>query len=149
MAIAIFIGIVGVTYQLTGLIVMERELEMSQLIDCMMPYESQWQSQAVRFIAAYLALDRVYGVGWIITGAILKYGVYSKTSAGITIIYNILAGLALSSFSIFGASFFKKAQLSGISVVIVCLLLGVIAQVVRPTTNGPVVVLGLLFPSMN
>jgi ABC-type multidrug transport system ATPase subunit len=149
MAIAIFIGIVGVTYQLTGLIAMERELGMSQLIDCMMPNESRWQSQAVRFIAAHLALDMVYGVGWIITGAILKYGVYSKTSAGITIIYNILAGLALSSFSIFGASFFKKAQLSGISVVIACLLLGVMAQVVPASTNGAVVILGLLFPSMN
>ncbi|KAE8385826.1 hypothetical protein BDV23DRAFT_187897 [Aspergillus alliaceus] len=149
MAIAIFIGIVGVTYQLTGLVAMERELGMSQLLDCMMPNESRWQSQAARFMAAHLALDLVYGIGWIITGAILKYGVYSKTSAGITIVYNILAGLALSSFSIFGASFFKKAQLSGISVVIACLLLGVIAQMVPAKTNGAVAILSLLFPPMN
>ncbi|OGM40305.1 ABC transporter [Aspergillus bombycis] len=149
MAIAIFIGIVGVTYQLTGLVAMERELGMSQLIDCMMPNESRWQSQAARFIAAHLALDFVYGIGWIIMGAILKYGIYSRTSAGITIVYNILAGLALSSFSIFGASFFKRAQLSGISVVIACLLLGVIAQMVPARTNGAVVILGLLFPPMN
>ncbi|KAE8374236.1 P-loop containing nucleoside triphosphate hydrolase protein [Aspergillus bertholletiae] len=147
--IAILIGIVGVTYQLTGLVAMERELGMSQLIDCMMPNESRWQSQAARFIAAHLALDFVYGIGWIIMGAILKYGIYSKTSAGITIVYNILAGLALSSFSIFGASFFKKAQLSGISVVIACLLLGVIAQMAPATTNGAVAILGLLFPPMN
>ncbi|KOC09391.1 ABC transporter [Aspergillus flavus AF70] len=149
MAIAIFIGIVGVTYQLTGLIAMERELGMSQLIDCMMPNESRWQSQAARFIAAHLALDFVYGIGWIIMGAILKYGIYSRTSAGITIVYNILAGLALSSFSIFGASFFKRAQLSGISVVIGCLLLGVIAQMVPARTNGAVAILGLIFPPMN
>ncbi|KAE8139449.1 hypothetical protein BDV38DRAFT_291459 [Aspergillus pseudotamarii] len=149
MAIAIFIGIVGVTYQLTGLVAMERELGMSQLIDCMMPNESRWQSQAARFIAAHLALDVVYGIGWIIMGAILKYGIYSRTSAGITIVYNILAGLALSSFSIFGASFFKRAQLSGISVVIACLLLGVIAQMVPARTNGAVAILGLLFPPMN
>ncbi|KAL4895995.1 hypothetical protein BDV59DRAFT_199218 [Aspergillus ambiguus] len=148
-AVAIFIGMVGVTYHLTGLIAMERELGMSQLIDCMMPNTSQWQSQAARFISAHLALDIVYGVGWIISGAILKYGVYSKTSAGITVVYHILAGLALSSFSIFGASFFKKAQLSGISVVIACLLLGVIAQMAPATSNGAVVILGLLFPSMN
>ncbi|KAF9891261.1 hypothetical protein FE257_004825 [Aspergillus nanangensis] len=148
-AIAIFIGVVGVTYHLTGLVAMERELGMSQLIDCMMPNNSQWQSQAARFIAAHLALDMVYGVGWIIAGAILKYGVYSKTSAGITIIYHILSGLALSSFSIFGASFFRKAQLSGITMVIACLLLGVVAQMVPASSNGTVVVLGLLFPSMN
>ncbi|KAL4996214.1 hypothetical protein BDV10DRAFT_172649 [Aspergillus recurvatus] len=148
-AVAIFIGIVGVTYQLTGLIAMERELGMSQLIDCMMPNSSPWMSQAARFCAAHLALDIVYGPGWIIMGAILKAGVYSRTSAGITLVYHILAGLSLSSFSIFGASFFKKAQLSGISVVLACLLLGVIAQMVPAGSNGPVIILGLLFPSMN
>ncbi|KAL4926063.1 putative ABC transporter [Aspergillus undulatus] len=148
-AIAIFIGIVGVTYQLTGLIAMERELGMSQLIDCMMPNSSPWMSQAARFCASHLALDIVYGPGWIIMGAILKAGVYSRTSAGITLVYHILTGLALSSFSIFGASFFKRAQLSGISVVLACLLLGVVAQMVPARSNGAVVILALLFPSMN
>ncbi|KAL2866267.1 putative ABC transporter [Aspergillus lucknowensis] len=148
-AVAIFIGIVGVTYQLTGLIAMERELGMSQLIDCMMPNSSPWVSQAARFCAAHLALDIVYGPGWIIMGGILKAGVYSRTSAGITVVHHILTGLALSSFALFGASFFKKAQLSGISVVLACLLLGVVAQMVPATMNGPVIILGLLFPSMN
>ncbi|KAL4917969.1 hypothetical protein BDW62DRAFT_210883 [Aspergillus aurantiobrunneus] len=148
-AIAIFIGIVGVTYQLTGLIAMERELGMSQLIDCMMPNSSLWISQAARFSAAHLALDIVYGPGWIIMGAILKAGVYSRTSVGITLVHHILTGLALSSFSILGASFFKKAQLSGISVVLACFLLGVVAQMVPAASNGPVIVLDLLFPSMN
>jgi ABC-type multidrug transport system ATPase subunit len=148
-SIALFIGMVGVTYQLTGLIAMERELGMSQLIDCMLPGSSQWKAQAARFIAAHLALDIIYGPGWIITGIILKYGVFSKTSAGITVVNHLLTGLALSSFSIFGASFFRKAQLSGISVVIANLLLGVVAQVAGIKTNGAVVVLGLLFPSMN
>ncbi|KAL4939151.1 hypothetical protein BDV06DRAFT_41263 [Aspergillus oleicola] len=148
-AIAIFIGIVGVTYQLTGLIAMERELGMTQLIDCMMPNSSPWMSQAARFCAAHLALDIVYGPGWIIMGGILKAGVYSRTSAGITLVYHILSGLALSSFAIFGASFFKRAQLSGISVVLACLLLAVIAQMVPTRSHGAVVVLSLLFPSMN
>ncbi len=148
-AVAIFIGIVGVTYQLTGLIAMERELGMSQLIDCMMPNSSPWVSQAARFCAAHLALDIVYGPGWIVMGAILKAGVYRRTSAGITLVHYILTGLALSSFAIFGASFFKRAQLSGISVVLACLLLGVVAQMVPATSNGPVIILGLLFPSMN
>lgn len=149
LGVAIFIGMVGVTYQLTGLIAMERELGMSQLLDCMMPNTFRWQPQAARLIAAHLALDIIYGPGWIITGAILKYGVYSKTSAGITIVYHILVGLALSSFSICGASFFKRAQLSGISAVIACLLLGVVAQMVPINTNGAVGVLSFLFPPMN
>lgn len=149
LGVAIFIGVVGVTYQLTGLIAMERELGMSQLIDCMMPNTLRWQPQAARLIAAHLALDIIYGPGWIVAGIILRFGVYSKTSAAITVVYHLLAGLALSSFSIFGASFFKKAQLSGISAVIACLLLGVIAQMAPIKTNGAVGVLGLLFPPMN
>lgn len=149
LGVAIFIGVVGVTYQLTGLIAMERELGMSQLLDCMMPNMSRWQPQAARLIAAHLALDIVYGPGWIITGLILKFGVYSKTSAGITTVYQILTGLALSSFSIFGGAFFKRSQLSGISAVIACLLLGVVAQVVPINTNGAVGILGFLFPPMN
>ncbi|KAJ5089118.1 hypothetical protein N7532_007802, partial [Penicillium argentinense] len=148
-SVAIFIGMVGVTYQLTELIAMERELGMSQLIDCMIPVSSHWKAQAARFIACHLALDMIYGPGWIATGIILKYGVFANCSAGITVVNHILVGLALSSFAIFGASFFRKAQLSGISVVIANLLLGVIAQLAGVTTNGAVVVLGLLFPSMN
>ncbi|EAW12681.1 putative ABC transporter [Aspergillus clavatus NRRL 1] len=148
-AVAIFIEVVGVTYQLTGLIAMERELGMSQLIDCMMPSHSHWQSQAARFISAHLALDIVYGPAWVIAGIILKYGVFRRTSAGILVIYNILAGLSLASFSVFGASFFRKAQLSGISIVIACLLLGVIAQLAPASSSGAVGILSLLFPPMN
>ncbi|OJJ48429.1 hypothetical protein ASPZODRAFT_150657 [Penicilliopsis zonata CBS 506.65] len=146
---AIFIGSVGVTYHLTGLMASERELGMSQLIDCMMPNTARWQPQAARFTAAHLALDMVYGPAWIITALILKFGVYSKTSAGVTVIFNLLMGLSLSSFSIFGAFFFKKAQLSGISMTITCLVLGIIAQLASITANAAVVILSLIFPPMN
>lgn len=148
-SVALFIGMVGVTYQLTGLIAMERELGMSQLIDCMMPSASHWTAQAARFISAHLALDMIYAPGWIVTGIILKYGVFANSSAGVTVINHLLSGLALSSFSIFGAAFFKKAQLSGIVLVITNLLLGVIAQLGGIKTNPAVIILGLLFPSMN
>lgn len=148
-SVALFIGMVGVTYQLTGLIAMERELGMSQLIDCMMPNASRWKAQAARSISAHIALDMIYAPGWIVTGFILKYGVFANSSAGVTVINHVLSGLALSSFSIFGASFFKKAQLSGIVVVIANLLLGVIAQLGGIKSDPAVIVLGLLFPSMN
>ena len=148
LAVAIFIGMVGVTYQLTGLVASERELGVTQLVDCMIP-APHWQAQAARFIATHLAFDFIYTPGWVITALILKSGIYTTTSAGIMVIFHILTGLALSSFSLFGASFFKKAQLSGISVAIACLLLGIVSQVVTFTNNGPVIVLGLLFPSMN
>lgn len=149
MAVALYIGIVGVTYQLTGLVASERELGMSQLIDCMMPTSSPWKSQAARLLAAHLSLDIIYLPGWIVMGCVLKFGLYKNTSLGILLIFYILTGLSMSSFSLFGASLFKKAQLSGITVVIVCLLLGIVGQVTGRSSTGVIVVLGLLFPPMN
>ena len=122
---------------------------MSQLIECMMPNIKRWQPQVARMLSYHIAFDIIYLPGWIAIAIILAYGVFSKTSAGILIVFHLLAGLSLSSFSIFGASFFKKAQLSGISVVIISLLLAVLAQVIHNAGTGAVAILGLLFPPMN
>lgn len=150
LAVAFFIGMVGTTYQLTGLIAAEREIGMAQLLDCMMPNRARWQPQMVRIISNHLAFDIIYAPGWIVMAIILSAGVFSRTSAAIVIIYHILSGLSLSSMSIFGAAFFRKAQLSGITLVIVSLLLAVLAQVIgNKASTGAVAILSLLFPPMN
>ncbi|KAK2756497.1 hypothetical protein FQN54_005390 [Arachnomyces sp. PD_36] len=149
LAVGIYIGLVLVTYQLTGLVASEREMGMSQLIDCMMPSSSPWKPQAARLLAAHLALDIIYLPGWIVMGFVLKFGLFTNTSAGILVVFYIISGLSMSSFSLFGASLFKKAQLSGITVVIVCLLLGILAQVTGKSSTGTIIVLSLLFPPMN
>jgi ATP-binding cassette subfamily A (ABC1) protein 3 len=149
LAVAFLIGMVGITYQLTGLIATEREIGMAQLLDCMMPNTARWQPQMARIISNHLAFDLLYGPGWMVMAIILSVGVFSKTSFGIMIVFHILAGLAVSSMSIFGAAFFHKAQLSGITSVIVSLLLGIIAQVVGKASTGAVTILSLLFPPMN
>ncbi|EXJ93852.1 hypothetical protein A1O1_02245 [Capronia coronata CBS 617.96] len=149
LAVAFFIGVVGVVYQLTGLIAAEREQGMAQLLDCMMPNSRRWQPQMARILANHLAFDILYGPGWIVMAIILSVGVFSNTSAAIVIVFNILSGLAMSSLSILGAAFFKKAQLSGIISVIVSLLLAVIAQVASKAGTASVAVLSLLFPPMN
>ena len=82
-------------------------------------------------------------------GFILRYGVFAKTNVGLLVLFNILSGLSLSSFSIFGAAFFHKAQLSGIVTTIVALLLAVLAQVLQNANTGAVAILSLLFPPMN
>ena len=83
------------------------------------------------------------------SGLILRYGVFAKTNVGILVLFNILSGLSLSSFSIFGAAFFHRAQLSGIVTTIVALLLAVLAQVLQNANTGAVAILSLLFPPMN
>lgn len=148
LAVAFFIGMVGVTYQLVGHAASEREHGLSQLIEAMMPNKRRWEPQAARILASHIAFDIIYVPSWVIMALILKYGVFSKTSAATLIIFHILAGLSMSSFSVFGASFFKKAQLSGISTTIISLLLGVLAQVVHSASTGAIAILSLLFPPM-
>ncbi|KAK5095484.1 hypothetical protein LTS08_008126 [Lithohypha guttulata] len=149
LAVAFYIGMVGVSYQLTGMVAKEREVGMAQLLDSMMPNRARWQPQAVRIIANHFAFDLIYIPGWIVMSIILFVGVFAETSPAIMLIYNILAGLATSSFSIFAASFFKKAQLSGILTVIAFMLLAVLAQVLNKSGTGAYGVLSLLFPPMN
>jgi ABC-type multidrug transport system ATPase subunit len=149
LGVAFLIGMVGVTYHLTGFIASERELGMSQLIEAMMPNLRRWQPQVARILSYHFAFDLVYAPGWIIIGLVLSVGVFATTSKAIVIIYHLLAGLSLASFSILGASFFKKAQLSGITLALTTLLLGVLSQVIGVTNSGTVAVLSLLFVPCN
>jgi ATP-binding cassette subfamily A (ABC1) protein 3 len=149
LGVAFLIGMVGVTYHLTGFIASERELGMSQLLEAMMPNLRRWQPQFARILSYHIAFDILYIPGWVVMGAVLGVGVFAQTSRAIVVIYHLLAGLSLTSFSILGASFFKKAQLSGITLAIATLLLGVLAQVIDETNSGTVAILSLLFVPCN
>lgn len=149
LGVAYFIGIIGICYQLTGFMATERELSLSQLLESMMPNRRRWQPQCLRLLAYHLSFDIVYLPSWIIIGAILGGLNYPHTGSGLMVGFAILAGLSLSSWSIAFASLFRKAQLSGITVTIVSIVLAIIVQVQTPTTSGAVVVVSLLFPPMN
>ena len=149
LGVAFLIGMVGVTYHLTGFIASERELGMSQLIEAMMPNIRRWEPQVARILSYHLAFDIIYAPGWILMGVVLGVGVFQKTSMAIVIIYHLLSGLSLASFSIFGAAFFKKAQLSGITLALTSLLLGVIAQVVGVQDSSTVGILSFFFVPCN
>lgn len=149
LAVAFFIGICGITYQLTGYMASERELGMSQLIEAMTPNKRVWHTQMARLLANHLAFDIIYLPSWIIMAAIMRALVFPTSSNGVIIVYHILAGLALSSFSILGGSLFRKAQLSGITVVLVSIILAIVAQVTKTRSSGAVAILSLLFPPMN
>ncbi|PSN65543.1 nod factor export ATP-binding protein I [Corynespora cassiicola Philippines] len=149
MAVAIYIGMCGVTYQLTGQMASEREGGISQLVEAMSPATKPWHTQAARLLSTHIAFDLIYLPGWIIMGIIIRQLAFLTTNMGILIIFHILAGLALTSFSIFGAAFFRKAQLSGITIVIVPILLAIIAQLAGPFNTAAVYILSLIFPPIN
>ena len=136
-------------YQLVGLMAREREFGMSDLVESMMPNVRRWEPQLARLIAHHLAFTITYGPSWIIMGIIFKKGLFEYTSGGIVIIFFILEGLAITSYSILGASFFRKAQLSGISTVVLALVLGIVAQITNKYMDSvTVAVLGILFNPM-
>ncbi|KAL5122051.1 hypothetical protein ACEQ8H_000268 [Pleosporales sp. CAS-2024a] len=149
MGVALYIGVCGVTYQLTGQMAEERERGISQLVEAMSPARKSWHTQCARLLSMHMAFDILYFPGWVIMGLIVWALAIRTSHAAILIIFHILAGLALTSFSIFGGAFFRKAQLSGITMVIIPILLAIIAQVAGPFSTGAVYALSLLFPSMN
>ena len=149
LGVAFLLPMVLVVYQFVGLMASERELGMSQIIEASMPNKKRLEPQVIRFLSYHIAFDLMYLPGWIVVGLIHGFGVFQKTSMIINVLYQIFAGLSLSSFSLFGAAFFHKSQLSGIITIIVAILLGVLAQVVANTNSGAVIILSLLFPPMN
>ncbi|KAL8689929.1 MAG: hypothetical protein Q9218_004507, partial [Villophora microphyllina] len=149
--VVFFLGMVGVVYQMTGLIASEREHGLSQLIDAMMPNLHRWQPQLVRLFAHHAAFSVIYLPSWLATGIVLASLVFVKSSAAITIFYHLTAGLALCSYALVGAAFLKKAQLSGIIMTVIAVVLAVIPQVLDPKrlTPSTVLALSLIFPSSN
>ncbi|KAK0629092.1 hypothetical protein B0T17DRAFT_589023 [Bombardia bombarda] len=142
-------GIIGVVYHLTGFMASERETGMSTLIEAMMATTRPWEGQAARLLSYHLSFSMLYLPGWVIGCLILWGGVFRHTSVAIVLIYHILSGLALASMSVFGGAFFKRSQLSGVSVTIIYILLAVIAQTVSYPKTATVAVLSLLFTPCN
>ncbi|CAK4029999.1 ABC transporter [Lecanosticta acicola] len=149
LGVAYFVGIVGICYQLTGHMALERELGMSQLIEAMMPNRKRWIPQAARLLSIHISFDILYLPSWIIMGAIVARLNYTLSGTGVMIGYFIMSGLALSSWSLGFAALFKKAQLSGITVTITSIVLAIIIQVIPPPSTGAAIVLSLLFPPIN
>ncbi|KAH7560273.1 nod factor export ATP-binding protein I [Bipolaris maydis] len=149
MGAALYIGVCGVTYQLTGQMAEERERGISQLVEAMSPAKKAWHTQFARLLSMHIAFDIIYFPGWVIMGAIVWAVAFLSSNPIILIIFHVLAGLSLTSFSIFGAAFFRKAQLSGITIVMIPILLAIIAQVAGPFSTSAVYVLSLIFPPIN
>ncbi|GJN82200.1 hypothetical protein PLIIFM63780_005737 [Purpureocillium lilacinum] len=149
MGVSFISSIIWITYHVTGLIATERESGMSQLIDAMMPVTRPWMAPVARIISHHLSFSLIYAPAWVIGSIILRFGVFVNTSVGIVLIFHILAGLAFASFSIFIATFFRKAQLSSITAILATLLLGILAQSLTQPKTGPVAALSVLFPPCN
>ena len=149
LAFAFFVGLCGITYHQTGHVTQQREQGMLQLVDAMMPNQRRWECLAVRTLAAHLAFDVIYLPGWIVMGGLLSLA-FPYSNAGYFVLLNLLAGLALSSFSLLSSSLFRKAQLSAISTIIAALAFALASQFglanQTPTELPGVLATAVLFP---
>ncbi|RPB01721.1 P-loop containing nucleoside triphosphate hydrolase protein [Choiromyces venosus 120613-1] len=141
--IAVFLGHVGIIYHQTGFQASERERGISTLL------ESMGVAKSARILAYFLSFSWVYFAGWVVMGLTMARRVFATTNTGLVLIWFILTGFSCASFSIFASSFFKKAQLSGISTTLVSIAIGIIAQVYHGSSSGAIVILSLLCPSSN
>jgi len=149
LGVTFIIGFIDIVYHLSGFMATERESGMSTLIEAMMVTKHRWEAQLTRLLSYHFAFSVLYLPGWVIGSLILWRAVFATTSALIVLVYHILAGLSLTSLAMFGGSFFKKSQLSGVSVTIICTLLAIAAQIVTAPSTSTVVALSLLFAPAN
>ncbi|KAK4241508.1 hypothetical protein C8A03DRAFT_30370 [Achaetomium macrosporum] len=149
LGVTFIVCIIGIVYHMAGFMATERESGMSTLIEAMMATKSRWQPQAARLLSYHVSFSLLYLPAWVISALILWGGVFPHTSAAVVLFYFVLSGLALGSMSILGAAFFKKSQLSGVSITIIYILLAIIAQVISWPRTGTVLALSLLFTPCN
>jgi len=148
-AVIWYLGFLGVVYQLVGLMAKERETEISDLIECMMPNARRWEPQLARLVAHQIAFTILQAIPWIAMAVIAKIGLFTHTNAAILIIGFLLAGIAVISFSILGAAFFKRAQLSGITIMVLAIVLGIITQICsHKMSTATIGVISFLFTPM-
>ncbi|KAF2121214.1 hypothetical protein BDV96DRAFT_609380 [Lophiotrema nucula] len=142
-------SMIGVVYHMTSYVAAERELGMSSLIDTMVPGGSTFQARIVRQISTYVSFATIYLPSWLAVGIVISKVVFPDYSHNVAIGYHILSGLAFCSFSLFGASFFKKAQLSGSIMTIIALVFAILPQVLWKQNKGLIIAFSLIFPSAN
>jgi ATP-binding cassette, subfamily A (ABC1), member 3 len=122
---------------------------MSSLIDTMNPQKKQWRSHAARILSTNIAFNLVYLPGAIGVGGIIAGRIFIRTSAGMQILFHILMCFSLAAYSNFFATFFRKAQLSGITIVILSCILAIIAQWAIPSIAIAQAIVAILLPPIN
>lgn len=148
-AVVWILTLISLTFRLVSIMAKERENEMSDLIESVMPNRRRWEPQAIRLAALHITFDLVYLFSWIVVAIIFRFGYFKYTSVGIPLIGWILGGLAFTSFSILGGSFFKRAQLSSIIIIGIAILLGIAAQITaKRLSDAGMIITSLLFTPM-
>jgi ATP-binding cassette subfamily A (ABC1) protein 3 len=142
-------ALLELVYHLTSFVARERELGMSGLIDTMISGGSNFRGRLVRQIATWISFSVVYFPSWLSIGLVISLVCFPETSRNLPVGFTILAGFSTTSFALFGASFFKKAQLSGSIMTVIAIVGAILPVVLFDQTKTICAVLSIIFPSAN
>ncbi|KAI0147675.1 hypothetical protein GGR57DRAFT_249827 [Xylariaceae sp. FL1272] len=149
LSFAFFVSMVPVAQHASSMMSSERELGISQLIDAMGGNGASW----ARVMSYVVTFDILYLPLWIILGAVFWHLLLPGQNAATVIFWQIFTGWSVTSAAIFGASFFKKQAFGSLWGTLIPLLLAVIGayieNLIAPPSVGQVIVLSVLFPSIN
>jgi ATP-binding cassette subfamily A (ABC1) protein 3 len=136
-------------YHLTSFVARERELGMSGLIDTMISGGSNIRGRLVRQISTWISFALVYFPSWLTVGLVISLVCFPETSRNLPVGFVIITGFSMTSFSLFGASFFRKAQLSGSIMTVIAVVGAILPVVLFGQTKSTCAVLSILFPTSN
>lgn len=142
-------ALVELIYHMTSFIAHERELGMSGLIDTMISGGSNIRGRVVRQTSTWLAFFIVYFPSWLVVGIVISVLCFPETSRGLPAGFTILSGLSMASYALFGASFFKKAQLSGSVMTVIAIVGAILPIVLFEQKKSTCAVLSVIFPTAN
>jgi ATP-binding cassette subfamily A (ABC1) protein 3 len=115
----------------------------------MIPGGSNIRGRVVRQVASYISFAAIYFPGWLAVGIVISVIVYPNFSRNMPLGFTILSGFALTGFSLFGASFFKKAQLSGSIMIVIAVIFAILPVVLFQQTKVACGILSFLCPTAN
>ncbi|KAK9453826.1 hypothetical protein V1511DRAFT_461509 [Dipodascopsis uninucleata] len=142
----LFLAMIGVVYQLSGMIGSERETGIASLLD------SMGCSKLARYMSFVAAFTPVYLPGWIVAGVAIGTMAFQSSNMGVSIGFYILSGLSMISFTLFISLPYTRASISGIGSVGVCIVLAcmcIVQKAVGPRNSATEGVLAFFFPPMN
>jgi ATP-binding cassette subfamily A (ABC1) protein 3 len=142
-------ALLELVYHLTSFVARERELGMSGLIDTMISGGSNIRGRIVRLVSTWLSFALVYFPSWLAIGLIISIVCFPKTSRNLPVGFILFSGLSMVSSSLFGAAFFKKAQLSGSIMTVIAVVGAILPAVLFEQTKATCTVLSIIFPTAN
>lgn len=115
----------------------------------MIPGGSNIRGRIARQVATYISFATIYFPSWLVVGIVLSVVVYPDFSRNMPLGFTILSGFALTGFSLFGASFFKKAQLSGSIMIVIAVVFAILPVVLFQQTRITCGILSFICPTAN